>query len=188
MELLQFQQQDCPAMYRNQILTLMQQEWPHAFENQQICWPEVEATHPISLVLIEDHTVISHVGVPSTNIQHQGLSYKAFGLSEVMTHPSYRRQGLGMRLLREAMVLIRQHEPDISIFTCSPALQPFYMQGGWTPMMKTCLVGGTREKPFRSDALGIITMMQFFSEKAQASRHLFEETDVYIELGERKLW
>ena len=189
-KLLEFLQQDCPAPLREQILEMMQREWPQAFEGTggEIHWPENPETQPRSFVLVEDNTVISHVAVPSKDIKHEGQTYRVFGLSEVMTHPSYRHQGFGLQLVKAATTFISKNEPDIALFTCQPPLVSFYTQGGYKYIPNTTLVGGTRQKPFRSDSLGLSTMIHFFSEKAQQNRSTFEGADIYLELGENMLW
>ncbi|QDX93484.1 GNAT family N-acetyltransferase [Brevibacillus laterosporus] len=188
--LLQFPQEDCPIPIKEQIITLMRREWPQAFEcmGENILWPSNPEIHPTSLVLIENHIVISHIAVSWKYIKHQGQTYKVFGLSEVMTNPSYRNQGFGLKLVKEAVSFIEKNDPDIGIFTCKPPLVYFYNQGGWEHIKNTNLIGGTRNKPFRSDSLGLSTMIRFFSNKAQQNRPAFEETDVYLELGEKMLW
>ena len=190
LHLLQFLQQDCPEPLREQILDMMQREWPQAFEKtrRERPWPEHPETHPTSFVLLEANTVISHVAVPWKIINHEGQTYRAFGLSEVMTHPSYRHQGFGLQLVKEATSFIQKSNPDIGLFTCQPPLVSFYTQAGWEHIPNTPLIGGVRNKPFRSDSLGLSTMMRFFSEKAQQHRSAFEGTDIYLELGENMLW
>ncbi|MBN3526637.1 GNAT family N-acetyltransferase [Paenibacillus apiarius] len=190
MKLLQFAQENCPLHLRKQIIGLMRQQWPQAFEGkgENIDWPENPGTHPTSFVLVENDIVISHVAVPWKYITHGGVTYKAYGLSEVMTNPPYRHRGFGVKLVKEAASYIEENEPDIGIFTCEPSLVSFYTQGGWEYQKNTCLVGGTRSKPFRSDSLGLSTMIRFFSDKAQNNRSAFDGTDVYLELGEEMLW
>lgn len=188
-KLFHFPQKECPSYLRVQIISLMKQEWPQAFEGEEdLNWPDSPDTNPTSFLLVDNEKVISHVAVPFKLIEHKGQMYKAYGLSEVMTDPSYRNRGFGLRLLKEARLFIEKNHPDISIFTCKPSLVPFYTQGGWEHANHTCLVGGTRNQPFRSDELGLATMIRFISDKAQKNRLTFEGTDVYLELGERKLW
>lgn len=190
LQLLQFPQEDCPAPLKAQILALMRREWPQAFEgiSGEAPWPDNPRSHPTSFVLLDDDTLISHVAVPWKHIQHAGQTYKAFGLSEVMTHPSYRHQGFGLQLVKEATTFIQKNDPDVGLFTCQPALLPFYTQTGWEHLQNTNLIGGTRERPFRSDSLGLSTLGRFFSDKARQHRSEFEGTDVYLELGEKMLW
>ncbi|WP_066303868.1 GNAT family N-acetyltransferase [Bacillus sp. FJAT-29814] len=189
-ELLQFHQENCPSYIKKQIISLMRQEWPQAFgdHDEDLHWPDSPETQPTSLVLVEDNIVISHVAIPWKNISHEGQKYKAFGLSEVMTNSSFRKQGFGLRLIKEAYSFIEKNNPDISIFTCEPALVHFHTKGGWEHKQNINLIGGTRDKPFRSDILGLCTMINLFSAKAQNNFLSFEEADVYLELGEGKLW
>ena len=189
-KLLQFLQQDCPEPLREQILDMMQREWPQAIEGtrRERPWPENPEAQPTSFVLLEDNSVVSHVAVPRKDIKHEGQTYRAFGLSEVMTHPSFRHQGFGLQLVKEATTFISNNEPDIALFTCQPPLVSFYTQGGYEHIPNTPLVGGTRNKPFRSDSLGLSTMIHFFSEKAQQNRSAFVGADIYLELGENMLW
>ncbi|HIT09512.1 MAG TPA: hypothetical protein IAB55_10615 [Candidatus Merdivicinus faecavium] len=76
----------------------------------------------------------------------------------------------------------------MSLFTCRPELTPFYAKGGWEPLPGTCLVGGTREAPFRSDSLGLAVMARFYSEKAARRRGDFAGADIWLEIGEGELW
>lgn len=190
MQMIQFLQTECSAPLREQILALMRREWPQAFEGieGEPPWPDNPATRPTSFVLLEENTVVCHVAVPWKYIQHAGETYKASGLSEVMTHPAYRQRGLGLQLVKAVTSFIMHNGSDIGLFTCQPALIPFYTRGGWEYSPNTNLIGGTREKPFRSDSLGLATMMRFFSARAQQRRALFERADIYLELGEKMLW
>lgn len=189
-QLRYFSQETCPPDLKEQLIALMRLEWPQAFpnEDENVSWPDNRDTHPMSFVLLDNEVVISHVAVPNKRIHHEEQHYHAFGLSEVITHPSYRGQGFGLKLIQAAASYIEKQNPDIGIFTCKPSLVPFYSQGGWEPFEETNLIGGTRSKPFRSDLLGLVTMIRFYSDKARQLRADFERTDVYLELGENKLW
>lgn len=188
LQFLHFHQEECPEEWRKQIVGLMQREWPEAFEGGSAEWPDCPETHPTSFVLLSNRTVISHVAVPMKEIRHKGHPYRAFGISEVITHPDYRKQGYSSKLLKAAAAHIAVNSPDISLFTCVPSLVSFYAEAGWEHYAGTVLVGGTSDKPFRSDSLGLATMMRLYSDKALRNRHDFLETDVQLELGERKLW
>ncbi|GLV60925.1 hypothetical protein KDH_77440 [Dictyobacter sp. S3.2.2.5] len=191
LRLLQFLQEDCPQTVRAQILALLRREWPQALAgkgDEEIAWPDNRETQPTSFVLLANRTVVCHVAVPWKTIEHAGEHYHVFGLSEVVTHPSYRHQGLGLRLIGEATNFIEQSGADLSVFTCQPPLVSFYHQGGWEHANHTNLVGGTRAQPFRSDTLGLATMIRFFSSRARRHRSDFLGADIYLELGENELW
>lgn len=188
-KLLQYQQEECPSELKEQILDLMKCEWPQAFEGKEkIHWPDNPETHPVSLIFVDNDIVISHVAVPCKRIRHKGQTYKASGLSEVVTDPYYRGQGFGLKLVKEATAFMEKGNSDIGLFTCEPSLVRFYRQGGWKYEKGTNLIGGTLAKPFRSDDLELSAMTRFFSDKAQKNRSAFEKADVYLELGEKMLW
>ncbi|MDK8179279.1 GNAT family N-acetyltransferase [Paenibacillus sp. UMB4589-SE434] len=188
--LLQFPKEQCPFQYRNQIVELMRQEWPAAFDGRDdhMEWVHQVDTNPTSFLLTEDDIVISYLAVPWKQVIHKGERYKAYALSEVVTNPAYRNQGYGLRLIREAMSFIHSSQADISIFTCKPELIDFYTQGGWNFIKGTHLIGGTRHKPFRSDVLGLSTMISIISDKARRNQLDFTNADIYLELGEQLLW
>ncbi|MCM3222928.1 GNAT family N-acetyltransferase [Bacillus sp. AR8-1] len=189
MKLLSISQKHCPPDLKEQISLVMHQTWPEYYQNNEHKqWPDTQDTNSISLVLVENNVVISHVGIPSKYIKHHGENYKAFGLSEVMTNPAYRKQGYGLKLIKEAALFIERNTPDISIFTCEPSLVHFYSLGGWNHIKNTNVIGGTKDKPFRSDSLGLATMIRFHSSKAEKNRFTFEQADIYLELNEGMLW
>ncbi|WII35711.1 GNAT family N-acetyltransferase [Paenibacillus thiaminolyticus] len=187
-QLLRFRQQDAPPDVAEQLISLMRQQWPQAFEGEATRWPDNPDTNPVSFVYLSDNSVISHVAVENKTLHHQGQAYRAFGLSEVLTRPSSRGEGFGTKLIQEAAGYIQTQEPDISVFTCKPELTSFYARGGWEHLEGACLVGGTRHKPFRSDSLGLAVMLRLHSAAAQQRRADFERADLYLELGENMLW
>lgn len=189
MELLQIPQEDCPAHLKDQIIAFMRTEWPQAFQDgEPVAWPGNPSTRPYSLIYVDDGVVICHLAVPRTTIFHEGETYEAFGISEVLTNPLYRRQGFGLKLIREAFSYTMSQNADVSLFTCHPDLVSFYSRGGWERADGLALIGGTRERPFRSDSLGLATMLHLASPRARSRRDAFRSGGVQLELGERMLW
>lgn len=190
MKLLQYPQTDCSEELKKQILTLQNTAWPveQGCKLENTHWVGNEDTYETSLVLVDGGLVISHVAVVKKQITHKNQEYLAFGLSEVVTHPARRRHGHGLRLIREANKFIEGGAPDLSIFTCKPKLTAFYQLGGWSYAENICLVGGSREKPFRSRDLDLATMVRFYSVKAKTHHQDFENSEVYLELKEKQLW
>ncbi|KNF08792.1 putative acetyltransferase involved in intracellular survival and like acetyltransferase [Gottschalkia purinilytica] len=186
-KLLQYPQTDYFDHLKKQILLLQNIAWLSTSEPkaENVSWPKDPKIHLTSFVLIDNSSAISNVTVLGKNITHKGRSYKTFGLSEVVTHPSYRKQVLGLQLIKEATKFIENNNPDISIFTCEPSIVYFYTKEGWIHMENTCTVGGTLDNAFRSDSLGLATMMRFFSDKSKKHRQDFEHSDVYLELGKK---
>jgi predicted N-acetyltransferase YhbS len=130
----------------------------------------------------------SHVSVPRKIIAHRGQSYKAYGLSGVLTVPPFRGQGYGERVVRAATAFMEEDGADLALFTCDPPLRSFYERCGWSLLEGASLVGGTRAKPFPSDTLGKLTFARFFSARAQAHEKDFVGAAIWLELREGDLW
>ena len=182
--LVQYPQGDCGPWIQEKIQALESLEWSGAEEP----FPSAPDTYMSSFVLLEGSLAVCHVAVRKSRLRHRGREYSAYGLSEVVTHPDHRRQGLASQLIRRAAHFMAAQEPDISIFTCEEGRVPLYARAGWERAKNVCLVGGTKEKPLRSDAFQLATMIRLFSDRAQAHRADFENTDLVLELGEGRLW
>jgi len=132
--------------------------------------------------------VLSYLAIPSKRIEHAGITYKASGLSAVVTHPAHRRRGHGRLIVTVARELIASSDADIGVFTCDVPLTSFYVECGWTAMESTHVIGGTRKKPFPAEPLNKRTLMGFFSEKAKQRAPDFANSLLYLELREGDLW
>lgn len=137
---------------------------------------------------MEGDRAVCHVGIRKSMLHHKGESYLAYGLSEVVTHPDYQKRGLASRAIQKAAEFMRTLAPDLSIFTCAREKVGFYARCGWEAVPGACLIGGTQERPFRSDSLNLVTMMALFSPKAKQHREDFKRADIMLELGENQLW
>lgn len=186
MEWIQYPQENSSIEIKQQIAALEETAWPS--DSDEKTFPSAPDTYVTSFVLMENGRAVCHVGIRKKTFLHKGIAYLAYGLSEVVTHPDYQRQGIGTRMIQKAADFILSENPDISIFTCEPKRVGFYTGGGWQAANGTCLVGGTKDEPFRSDSLGLITMVRFLSDKVEAHRQDFENADVFLELGEHQLW
>ncbi len=186
MELIQFPQKNDDADIADKIISLENTVWFQ--DKEDSVFPSAPDTYVTSFVLMEDNIAICHVGVRKTILYHIGEEYIAYGLSEVVTHPHYQGRGFASQTIKKAAQFIIAQQPDISIFTCTKEKVEFYQRCGWDAMPGTSFVGGTIEKPFRSDSMNLITMMMFLSLKSKQHRKDFENTDVIFELGENQLW
>jgi GNAT superfamily N-acetyltransferase len=155
-------------------------EWPEAYvgASQDRDWIQRPRFHPTHWVLVLDGVVVSYVGVTWKHLAHAGEVFKTYGLSEVVTHPAFRRQGHARRLVDAATEFIVRADADIGLFTSAPALGDFYAASGWLRMTGTVLFGGPRSAPYPSDEL---TMMGFFSENGKRSRVAFESTPNFFD-------
>lgn len=90
--------------------------------------------------------------------------------------------------IRRARLLHRGQSADLSLFTCAPERAALYGRAGWEPIPGACLVGGTREAPFRSGDLGFVTLGMFLSPRAREHAADFAHADIVLELGRGQLW
>lgn len=168
------------------IIALENTAWPQDTEDP--VFPSAPDTYLTSFVLLENDVAVCHVGIRQSILHHKGEEYLAYGLSEVVTHPHYRRRGLATQTIERAIPFIASQQPDISIFTCAKDRVAFYTRCGWEAIPGACFIGGTEKQPFRSDSLDLVTMMRFISPKGKRHRQDFENTDIIFSLGENQLW
>ena len=168
---------------RRKILELEETAWPGHLEDS---WPEPE--HMASFCRLERGVLAAHAAVVGKRFTHRGEAYLACGLAEVVTHPDFRGKGFALELVRRAAAFIRGQGADLCVFTCKPGLTGFYRQGGWEERPDLLLVGGSREKPFPSDGEGLSVMFQLLSDKALARESDFQDTGLFLGLGEGRLW
>lgn len=127
---------------------------------------------------------MAHACVRRAVLCHQGTRYLACGISEVVTHPVFRRWGYASELLCCALRFMVDRKADLCIFTCEKDRTSLYTGNGWTEAPSGVLVGGARKNPFRSDRLGLVTLVRFLSEKSRQCCERFSHRDIYMELGE----
>lgn len=185
MESIQYPQGNCDKKIAEKIAALEDTAWPQASEDA--AFPSAPGTYLTSFILMEAGMAVCHVGIRKAVLFHRGEEYLAYGLSEVVTHPNYQKKGLATQMVKQAAQFIISQQPDISIFTCAKEKTEFYARNGWEAVPGACFVGGTKEKPFRSDSLHLVTMMMFLSPKSKLHRKEFEQTDIIFELGENQL-
>jgi predicted acetyltransferase len=185
-----FPSETLPHAFKEQVIDILAREWPSVLSREEQLQQPLHdpESHPVALVLEENGQVLSYLVIPSRVIHHAGNSYKASGLSAVITHPAYRHRGYGRHIVMAAREVIAATDADIGVFTCDPPLVSFYACCGWTLMEHTVVIGGTRAKPFPADVLGKRTLMGFFSEQARTRRADFEDAAIYLDLRDGDLW
>jgi len=189
-EIIVCPEEELPGDLKRQILEALRAEWPRAFSGAKAGREELNdpALHPAICALVVDGQLASHLSVPQKVIEHRGESYKAYGLSGVLTVPAFRGKGYGERVVRAATAFMEQDGADVGLFTCDPPLRTFYERCRWTVLEGAWLVGGTRARPFPSDTLDKITFARFFSARAQVHEKDFVGAAIWLELGEGDLW
>jgi len=152
-EILTWPEADVPADLRPQVVALQDQAWPGTEPNGPEPWHD-PALRPVSLLLVDDGRVLAALDILSKRLGHRGETYRASGLSTVVTDIAARRRGHGLRLIVAAHEAMRSAGADLAIFTCDADLAPFYERGGYEVLVGAVLVGGTPAEPLPSDRLG----------------------------------
>ncbi|MFB6435884.1 GNAT family N-acetyltransferase [Streptomyces sp. NPDC056411] len=149
------------------------------------------ALRPVSMLLVDNDTVLASLDILHLTLVHAGRSYRAGGLSTVVTRKAARGQGHGRRLVAAAHEAMAASDLDLGVFTCDRPLQGFYESAGWHRLSGTVLIGGTPQAPFPSDQPGFdkVTMADFFSATARQTRDAFRHTRIELYPGEiDRLW
>lgn len=181
-----FAEAELPEPLQYQLQALVQQSWPSAESGFATHDP---ALQPMTMLLIEEGIVLSALTILSKDIEHLGNSYKASGLSTVVTAKTQRKQGHGHILVSAALAALAASDRDLAIFTCDRPLGAFYQRAGWSLLKDTVLIGGTPQEPLPSDQFDKVTLGSFFSAKAIAAATTFigRRIELYPGLRDR-LW
>lgn len=193
MRILSFPEEATPAELRAQVRAIQEQAWPT--EPGPVA-PSIAPVHdpalrPLSMLLVDDGTVLAALDILSKEIVHAGGRYAAGGLSTVVTHRQARGHGHGRHLVAAAREAMIGRNLDLGLFTCDRPLQGFYEGAGWPVLPGAVLVGGTPEAPFPSDRPGFdkVTMAAFFSPRARQAEAAFQDSRVELYPGEiDRLW
>ena len=179
-ELLTYTSADFPESLRWQVVSFLRVQWPGGFtgENRLRDWVTKEADHPIHIVLVESGLLISHTNVVWKFLDHDGATYKAYGLTGVFTYPSFRRQGYGSQVVAAGTEYIQKSDADIAMLYCDEDLRALYANRGWIHMDTSTTYIGTKDQPELVD--DEILMMLFVSPKGQRGRKSFERKPIHF--------
>lgn len=184
-----------PPELRAQVVALQLEAWPDD-EASGVVTDALAPTHdpalnPVSMLLVDGGTVLAALDILSKRIVHGGRSYRAGGLSTVVTSGAARGRGHGRRLVVAAHAAMVADGLDLGVFTCDRPLQAFYESAHWRHLPGAVLVGGTPESPFRSDQAGFdkVVMADFLSAEAREHEASFAGGDIEVYPGDLdKLW
>ena len=186
-----FPELETPPALRRQVLDLHRQAWPAdavPAVGEPIHDPALE---PVSMLLVDGETVLAALAVLVKDVGHAGATFRAAGLSTVVTRADVRGSGHGRRLVIAARESMPERGIDLGLFTCDRELAGFYERSGWDVLAGAVLIGGTPDDPFPSDRPGFdkVTLAAFFSPAAQANRAAFEHARIELYPGRiDKLW
>jgi GNAT superfamily N-acetyltransferase len=179
-ELLTFTSAEFPESLKWQALSFLRVQWPGGFtrENRLRDWITREDDHPIHIVLVEQNILISHTNVVWKYLNHDGVNYKAYGLTSVFTYPSFRGQGHGSQVIAAGTAYIQKRDADIAMLYCDESLRNLYAKQGWNHIEMSTTYIGNREQPELVD--DEILMMLFLSSKGQHGRAAFETRPIHF--------
>ncbi|MEU8784416.1 GNAT family N-acetyltransferase [Streptomyces sp. NPDC048637] len=186
-----FPEADTPPALQTQVSELRDEAWPPDSPSAPATWAHDPALRPVSMLLVDDATVLAALDILTKEFVHAGQRYRAAGLSTVVTRGAARGKGHGRRLVTAAHAAMATMNLDIGVFTCDRPLQPFYESAGWQHLPGAVLIGGTPLAPFPSDRPGFdkVTMADFFSPLGRSHRSSFPHSRIELYPGEiDKLW
>ncbi len=176
---LVYPDEQLPPHLKCQILSFLRMMWPQGFmgENRLRDWISPAEDHSISMMFVEEDILISHTQVVWKFLNLAGETYKAYGLSGVLTYPAFRGQGFGRRIVEKGTAYIDTTDADIAMFHCDKSLKKFYSACGWIPMETAVTYIGPKDHQVISSEL---LMMRFYSEGGKKSRTAFETIPFYF--------
>jgi GNAT superfamily N-acetyltransferase len=179
-ELLTYASADFPGSLKWQAVSFFRAQYPGGFmnENRLRDWIANEADHPVHIVLVEQGILISHTNVVWKYLDHDGVTYKTYGLTAVFTYPSFRGQGYGSRVVAAGTDYILKSDADIAMLYCESSLMNFYARHGWVYMDTSVSFIEEKGQPVHVD--DEILMMMFISAKGQRGRAAFERKPIYL--------
>ncbi|WP_330330145.1 GNAT family N-acetyltransferase [Streptomyces sp. NBC_00536] len=162
MRIVTYAEADLPDALAAQTAALEAQAWPGSTPGHD------PALAPrVMLLLDEAGAVAAALTLLHKEIRHAGRTYRAAGLSAVVTRADARGRGHGGRLVAAARAaLAARPGPDLALFSCDRELAAFYEAAGFRRLPGAVLVGGTPEDPLATDAPGFdkVVMAEFFGE------------------------
>lgn len=117
-----------------------------------------QALAPLAVLLLDaDGRVAASLALLHKPVRlADGRTYRAAGLSAVVTRADVRGRGYGLRLVTAARAgLAADPAVDLALFSCDRELVPFYEAAGFEVLPGTVLVGGTPADPLATDDPGL---------------------------------
>ncbi|MBI3973852.1 MAG: GNAT family N-acetyltransferase [Chloroflexi bacterium] len=135
---------------------------------------------PVHFALVLEDLLISYAAVIEMTIGHTGETVRLFGLGNVFTYPSFRKQGYGSQVVTAATQYIQSSAADVAALFCEPNLAGFYAKAGWQEIHGVTIFTGKGGLPTASAAT---RMMLFVSEKGRSGRGAFESAPLSLQHG-----
>ncbi|MGH0676637.1 GNAT family N-acetyltransferase [Bacillus luti] len=172
------------GVVRREIAVMLQRVWPDSdpLPEEKIPETHLKEFNVRSFYSYIDRKLVSYAGVVRKTINHNGQTFNLAGLSCVATNPDYHGEGLGLQTVAAATEWIeKQNDIDFGIFTCKPALAPFYNRAGsWSVIPDVVLIGREGENTLSSKSLEVAVLMRLFSKKAHSHKSILLHTTINL--------
>ncbi|MET9698765.1 GNAT family N-acetyltransferase [Streptomyces sp. NPDC006529] len=166
MTIATYAEADLPPALAAQAAALEARAWPGAAPGHD------PALAPRTMLLLDaPGAVAAALTLLHKEIRHAGRTYRAAGLSAVVTREDVRGRGHGGRLVAAARsALALRPGPDLALFSCDRGLAAFYEAAGFRRLPGAVLVGGTPQDPLATDAPGFdkVVLADFFGPTHEA--------------------
>lgn len=187
MRVLGFAEADVPVALARRLAALEADVWPGSTPGHD------PALAPRVMLLVDAAgAVAASLALLYKEIPLAGRTYRAAGLSAVVTRPELRGRGHGGRLVAAARAeLAADRAVDVALFSCDRPLAPFYEAAGFAQLPGTVLVGGTPGEPLATDAPGFdkVVVADFFTDTPDRDRAAFTGVRVPLHSGPvDRLW
>lgn len=170
--------EDLPDAYAHQIRSFIRYLWFDIYQYQLDPPIAQEHLHPIYVVMVEGDALYSATGLYWVTVEHEGQTYKLYGLGDVLTYPAFRKKGYGSALIRKATDIMRDDpDADIGLLWTQEHNFSFYENCGWERMPDVTITHGEKDQP---DIEEEMPFMLFFSDRAKANRANFSRSPLYI--------
>lgn len=172
--------------YQKELSKTMQQQLQQIEDTK---WPDAQPddANLLQFLYIDNGILVAHVGLDFQSYCMNGMTFRVAGVCGVITHHEHLHKGLASHLLKECICYMEEQGIDFSVFTCADDLVGFYKQFGWVKSDYS-FIGGSDDRPFSPRDLGLFTMLYFHSSMPKKIQQALLNMDIFIPLGEHKLW
>lgn len=177
-ELKSYTDESIPSAYLHQQRSFVRIHWFDIYQYELSPLPNSPALHSRYFMLVEGDCLYSSATAVWWMVEHQGESYKMYGLSGVLTFPAFEKRGFGSQVVKAASdYILNEPDADMAILWTGDNLWKFYGQFGWEHMPELTVHRGDKDNPEVYDGNAL---MLFISQRAKRNRHLLNEHPLYI--------
>ena len=131
-QLQQFTLDELPDHFGWQMLDFVRIHWFDIYSHEQEANFFPKQWHSLSFIVAEKKALYSAATAIWQDREFQGETFRAYGLTAVMTYPAFRKKGYGLQVVAAATDYIKQQaDADLAILWTGTDLEGFYNRTGW---------------------------------------------------------